>query len=95
MKKAVNRFVLATGIIAGSLVMGSSVNAALPFFSGDEVPSLAPMLQETTPAIVSISVEGTQVSRQRIPEMFRHFFGGPNEQVQERPFQRIGLRGHH
>ena len=90
MNKAVNRFVLATSIIAGSLIMGSSVNAALPFFSNDEVPSLAPMLEETTPAIVSIAVEGTQVSRQRIPEMFRHFFGGPNEQVQERPFRGLG-----
>jgi Do/DeqQ family serine protease len=35
-------------------------------------------------------VEGTQVSRQKVPEMFRHFFGGPNEQVQERPFRGIG-----
>ncbi|MGS2721362.1 DegQ family serine endoprotease [Paraglaciecola aestuariivivens] len=69
-----------------------SAQAALPFFGNDkqEVPSLAPMLEKATPAVVSISVEGTQVSRQRIPEMFRHFFGGPNEQVQERPFRGLG-----
>jgi Do/DeqQ family serine protease len=69
-----------------------SANAAIPFFSTDknQVPSLAPMLQEATPAIVSISVEGTQVSRQRVPEMFKHFFGGPNEQVQEKPFRGLG-----
>ncbi len=92
MKKVVSRFGLVSCIIAGTLVLGLNANAALPFFSSDkdEVPSLAPMLENTTPAIVSIAVEGTQVSRQRIPEMFRHFFGGPDEQVQERPFRGLG-----
>ncbi|TRY32079.1 DegQ family serine endoprotease [Aliiglaciecola sp. M165] len=92
MKKAVNRLLIATCLVAGTFTLGMSANAALPFFSSDkdEMPSLAPMLEQTTPAIVSISVEGTQVSRQRIPEMFRHFFGGPNEQVQERPFRGLG-----
>jgi Do/DeqQ family serine protease len=48
------------------------------------------MLDEATPAIVSISVEGTQISRQRVPEMFKHFFGGTEEQLQERPFKGLG-----
>lgn len=67
-------------------------HAALPFFATDknEIPSLAPMLDEATPAIVSISVEGTQVSRQRVPEMFKHFFGDSKEQLQERPFKGLG-----
>ena len=52
--------------------------------------SLAPMLEKTTPGIVTISVEGTQVSRQQVPEMFRRFFGGNGEQVQERPFKGLG-----
>ncbi|MEP4890103.1 MAG: DegQ family serine endoprotease [Aliiglaciecola sp.] len=92
MKKVVNRLVLTTAIIVGTASFGMSANAALPFFSSDknEVPTLAPMLEETTPAIVSIAVEGTQVSRQRVPEMFRHFFGGSDEQVQERPFKGLG-----
>ncbi|GAB2687478.1 DegQ family serine endoprotease [Aliiglaciecola aliphaticivorans] len=92
MKKVVNRLVLTTAIIVGTASIGMSANAALPFFSSDknEVPTLAPMLEETTPAIVSIAVEGTQVSRQRVPEMFRHFFGGSDEQVQERPFKGLG-----
>ncbi|MDF2178462.1 DegQ family serine endoprotease [Aliiglaciecola sp. CAU 1673] len=71
----------------------SSAHAALPFFNDDkEVPSLAPMLEEVTPAVVSISVAGTQVSRQRVPEMFRFFFGpnAPQEQLQERPFRGLG-----
>lgn len=92
MKKVVGRFVLISSIIASVIFSGLSANAAAPFFSAEngEVPSLAPMLKNTTPAIVSISVEGTQVSRQRVPEMFKHFFGGPNEQVQERPFRGLG-----
>lgn len=68
----------------------ATVSAGIPFFSQDEIPSLAPMLEETTPAIVSIAVKGTQTSRQEVPEMFRYFFGAPNEQVQERPFRGLG-----
>ncbi|MDU0352818.1 DegQ family serine endoprotease [Paraglaciecola aquimarina] len=88
MNKVINRLVVACCVVAISL----SSQAAIPFFSTDkdEIPSLAPMLDKTTPGIVSISVEGTQVSTQRVPEMFRHFFGGNNEQVQERPFKGLG-----
>ncbi|PTB89144.1 serine endoprotease DegQ [Pseudidiomarina aestuarii] len=70
------------------------VSANIPFFNNDkdELPTLAPMLEEVTPAVVNISVKGKREVRQRIPEMFRFFFGpnGPREQVQERPFQGLG-----
>jgi len=91
-KKVVNRFFVACCIVTASMSVNLVANAALPFFSTDkgEVPSLAPMLDKATPAIVSISVEGTQVSRQRVPEMFKHFFGGTDEQIQERPFKGLG-----
>lgn len=52
-------------------------------------PTLAPMLEEVTPAVVNISVEGMRVTRQRVPEAFRHFFG-PQEQLREQPFQGLG-----
>lgn len=92
MNKVVNRFCAACCIVVASMSVSLTSYSALPFFSDDkdDVPSLAPMLDEATPAIVSISVEGTQVSRQRIPEMFKHFFGGSGEQVQERPFRGLG-----
>jgi Do/DeqQ family serine protease len=92
MNKEVNRFFVMCCIVVASLSFNLSANAALPFLSNDKdgIPSLAPMLDKTTPAIVSIAVEGTQVSRQRVPDGFRHFFGGPNEQVQERPFKGLG-----
>lgn len=92
MNKVTNRFLVACCVAVASMSVNLASNAALPFFSNDkqEVPSLAPMLDKATPAIVSISVEGTQVSRQRVPEMFKHFFGGSGEQVQERPFKGLG-----
>lgn len=72
------------------IALSVSASAGIPFFSSDKIPSLAPMLEETTPAVVSIAVKGTQTSRQQVPEMFRYFFGAPNEQVQERPFRGLG-----
>jgi Do/DeqQ family serine protease len=92
MNKVVNRMFAACLLVTSTVSIQMSANAALPFFSDDktEVPSLAPMLDKATPAIVTISVEGTQVSRQRVPEVFQHFFGAPNEQVQERPFKGLG-----
>lgn len=84
-----------TRLICLSLVMAVSLpgQAALPFLGGDkDVPTLAPMLEETTPAVVSISVEGTQKIRQRVPDLFRYFYGPntPREQVQEKPFTGLG-----
>ncbi|GAC11419.1 DegQ family serine endoprotease [Paraglaciecola chathamensis] len=92
MSKVINRTVITSCVFAASLMIAGSASAALPFFSSDNEPvtSLAPMLEKTTPGIVTISVEGTQVSRQQVPEMFRRFFGGNGEQVQERPFKGLG-----
>ncbi|QXO19362.1 MULTISPECIES: Do family serine endopeptidase [Vibrio] len=76
-----------------SIIAPLPASAALPLsVNGEQVPSLAPMLEKVTPAVVSIAVEGTQVSRQRIPDQFRFFFGPdfPTEQLQERPFRGLG-----
>lgn len=76
-----------------SIITPMSATAALPAtINGEQLPSLAPMLEKVTPAVVSISVEGTQVSKQHIPEQFRFFFGPdfPSEQLQERPFRGLG-----
>jgi serine protease DegQ len=88
----VRKSLIASSIALSTLAVSLPSYSALPFLnsSKDEVPSLAPMLQEATPAVVSIAVEGTQTSRQRVPEMFRYFFGAPQEQVQERPFRGLG-----
>lgn len=66
--------------------------AALPLaVAGQSLPSLAPILEQVTPAVVNISVSGTKVSQQRIPEAFRYFFGPEGHGSQQRrPFQGLG-----
>ena len=75
------------------MVMPAVSQAAIPLAVGSQqVPSLAPMLEKTTPAVVAVAVSGTHVSKQRVPDAFRYFFGpnAPREQVQERPFKGLG-----
>lgn len=72
---------LLTSIALGLTVLGTSASslATLPppsTFSG--TPTLAPMLEQVLPSVVSISVEGKQKSRfqnEDIPEEFKFFFG--------------------
>ncbi|MEE1675439.1 Do family serine endopeptidase [Agarivorans aestuarii] len=84
-------------IVLLSLFLGINTfqaHAALPFsVGGEELPSLAPVLEQATPAVVNISVAGTKVSQQQLPELFKYFFGpegNPGNTEQERPFQGLG-----
>ena len=65
--------------VALSFEYGLSVlpaQAALPLsINGQEMPSLAPVVEQVTPAVVNILVSGKKVTRQEIPEQFRFFFG--------------------
>ncbi|PFG45272.1 serine protease Do [Vibrio sp. ES.051] len=76
-----------------SILTPIQATAALPLsVDGQQLPSLAPMLEKVTPAVVSIAVEGKQVQTSRIPEQFHFFFGPdfPMEQRRERPFRGLG-----
>ena len=75
-----------------SMALIPQAQAALPLGAGSDIRSLAPVLEKVTPAVVNISVSGSKISRQALPEPFRFFFGPniPGEQVQERPFQALG-----
>ena len=66
-------------------------NAALPAqVDGQEMPSLAPMLEQATPAVVSITVAGTHEVKQG-QDPFKFFFGKRRgQQSQERPFRGLG-----
>jgi serine protease DegQ len=68
MRKTVSRLTVILSLSVVVCMTALSSHAALPFFSKDkgELPSLAPMLDETTPAVVSIAVVGSQQSRQRL-----------------------------
>ncbi|WP_163923299.1 Do family serine endopeptidase [Photobacterium sp. Alg240-V54] len=89
-----NLFVIsALALTISALMPPVTANAALPVAVNNQLmPSLAPMLEQVTPAVVSIAIEGKQVSKQQLPEAYRFFFGPnfPAEQVQERPFRGLG-----
>tara|TARA_R110001592_G_scaffold45983_2_gene146644 strand:+ start:223 stop:1599 length:1377 start_codon:yes stop_codon:yes gene_type:complete len=90
-----------SAILGAALLSSSLVPLSANAFSiwpssvdGQTMPSLAPMLEKTTPAVVSIAVQGTQEVKQNIPKIFR-FFGNPNQnpnrhQGHQRPFRSLG-----
>jgi serine protease Do len=83
----------ALSLSLSAVITPMPATAALPLsIDGQQLPSLAPMLERVTPAVVSIAVEGKQVQTSRIPEQFQFFFGPdfPTEQVRERPFRGLG-----
>ena len=86
--------VLSAAVLGAALTLTPVISqAAMPqTVEGQQMPSLAPMLENVTPAVVSVNVSGVQVSKQRVPEAFRYFFGpnAPQEQVQKRPFRGLG-----
>ncbi|MGG2140937.1 serine endoprotease DegQ [Symbiopectobacterium sp. RP] len=82
-------------VVSMSLALSSlpAAQAALPaVVEGQQLPSLAPMLEKVLPAVVSVHVEGTQTQRQRVPEEFKFFFGpnAPSGKQNSRPFEGLG-----
>lgn len=75
------------------LLIGQQVYALMPVeVDGKALPSLAPMLEEVTPAVVNIATEGRVQVRQNPllnDPFFRRFFNIP-EQPQERKTQSLG-----
>ncbi|MCU4675475.1 Do family serine endopeptidase [Catenovulum sp. 2E275] len=92
--KANRLSIFKVSVLAAALAINPVANAALPWFGDNdkqETPSLAPMLEKATPAVVNISATGMKENRQQIPEIFRRFFGqNAQPRVQEQPFQTAG-----
>lgn len=87
MKKLVLLFLAASALVL------TPAHAQIPFSTNSkEVPTLAPMLEQVTPAVVNISVEGTRVTQQRLPDAFQFFFGpgAPQNGTREQPFRGLG-----
>jgi serine protease Do/serine protease DegQ len=88
--------VLATSILlSGSIAIASlPALAKLPSsVNGQQMPSLAPMLEKVTPGVVLISVTGTHVEKSKVPDAFKFFFGNPNQNKgpsREREFRGLG-----
>lgn len=85
---------ISAALLGASMLMTPVISqASIPqSVDGQQIPSLAPMLEKVTPAVVSVAVSGNKVSKQRVPDVFRYFFGpnAPQEQVQKRPFRGLG-----
>jgi S1-C subfamily serine protease len=65
------------------LVLFAPLQAALPVaVNGQQLPSLAPMLERTTPAVVNIATRGKSRRRVELPlprdPLFKHFFEVPS-----------------
>lgn len=69
----------------------SDAHARLPVaVGGEELPTLAPMLEKVTPGVVSIKVSGSKEVRGRV-DPFDFFFGRPQQpRSQKRPFSGLG-----
>ena len=85
-------------LISAALISSSVIVASLPSYAaiplsigGKILPSLAPMLENSTPAVVLISVKGTHEIKQQVPDSFKFFFGDPRrEPSRGRQFKGLG-----
>ena len=87
-----NILLVATGMLVAIAVL-AALRATAWQRSATETPTLAPLLEQVTPAVVNISVTGTAAER-RNPLLddpfFRRFFEGPDAPPQDIPRQSIG-----
>lgn len=76
------------------LTLTVSAHAALPVSdgSGNPLPSLAPLVEKATPAVVNIATSTTQRSNNPLfnDPFFRHFFNVPQRQYRARKVQSAG-----
>lgn len=79
----------------GILLSAQNAIAALPgMVDGQEVPSLAPLVREASPAVVNIATKGTVAAmRNPFPEEFQRFFGGPPQQQQQQRRREVRSAG--
>jgi serine protease Do/serine protease DegQ len=86
-------------LVISSILLTSSLAAFTPqvvaawpsSVNGQTMPSLAPMLEQATPAVVSITVKGTHSVKQQVPDAFKFFFGNPRQNpAQDKPFRGLG-----
>ncbi|WP_105214878.1 MULTISPECIES: DegQ family serine endoprotease [unclassified Pseudoalteromonas] len=83
--------VLSAAILSATFFMQPGLaEAKLPVaVDGQQLPTLAPMLERVTPGVVSIRVSGSKEVRGRV-DPFDFFFGRPQPRSQKRPFSGLG-----
>lgn len=74
----------------GTLLFSVTTSATLPAaVNGQPVPSLAPILEQVTPAVVNINTKSVQYVRSRNSDFYSWFYGLPNT-PRERVTQSLG-----
>lgn len=92
-KKLFSVIALGVGLsFSSSAVFANEVAPISAISLPQQTPSLAPMLEQVLPAVVTVHTEGKEVRKQQIPDEFRFFFGDmlPNNNSTVRPFQGLG-----
>jgi Do/DeqQ family serine protease len=82
---------ITAALLSSSLfLLPETSHARLPVaVDGQQLPTLAPMLEKVTPGVVSIQVSGAKEVRRRV-DPFDFFFGNPAPRAQKRPFSGLG-----
>lgn len=85
---------LATGAtLAPTVAAHAQMPPPAALKNSEGLPSLAPVIKQITPAVVNISTRGVIKRRIQGPFMsplFRQFFGVPENQTMEQPFESLG-----
>lgn len=78
------------GMFLSTLLFAVTAQATLPAaVNGQPVPSLAPILEQVTPAVVNINTKSVQYVRSRNSDFYSWFYGLPNT-PRERVTQSLG-----
>ncbi len=80
-------------LLSAAVINNSNASLPLQDSQGNPLPSLAPMLQRSMPAVVNIATTSfVQVQQNPLlsDPFFRHFFNIPNQQPQTRRSQSLG-----
>mgnify|MGYP006141314189 CR=1 FL=1 len=82
---------ISAAILSTSLLLSPMASyAKLPIaVNGQQLPTLAPMLEQITPGVVSIQVSGSKEVRRRADPL-EYFFGNPQPRSQKRQFSGLG-----
>ncbi len=86
---------LCLALLLGALPVAAQAQMPPPaaMKNAQGVPSLAPMIKQVTPAVVNIATRGVIKRRVQGPFMsplFQQFFGVPQNQTMEQPFESLG-----
>ncbi|MFT7053969.1 MAG: S1-C subfamily serine protease, partial [Psychromonas sp.] len=86
MKKLIAYFMISYSLIAFS----ATTNAALPLtIAGNDIFSLAPLVEKVSPAVVNISIAGNQSNQKLLPDLFK-FFSDDELPFMNQPFVGLG-----